>query len=88
MTDDPESFVTVAQFTSLIEFDMARGLLESEGIECFSPEERFTGVSGGFYTYAVLIRLQVRARDEERARALLEEAESKSIPPVDEPDGL
>ncbi len=84
MTVDPESFVTVAQFTNLIEFDMARGLLESEGIECFSPEERFTGISGGFYTYAVTIRLQVRSRDEERARALLEQVESTVIP-SDEP---
>ena len=86
MTVDPESFVTVAQFTTLIEFDMARGLLESEGIECFSPEERFTGISGGFYTYAVTIRLQVRSRDEERARALLDQAESTFITPDESPE--
>jgi len=86
MTVDPESFVTVAQFTSLIEFDMARGLLESEGIECFSPEERFTGISGGLYTYAVTIRLQVRARDEEQARALLEQVESTFITPDEAPE--
>ncbi len=71
--------VTVGRFATLPEMDMARGLLESEGIECLAPEEHLVAASGGIYGQAVgWLRLQVRQEDAERAKALLE-----SIPTAD-----
>jgi hypothetical protein len=71
-----DEFVTVARFLSLPELDMARGLLESEGIQCLAPEEYLGGTTGGLYGLAVGgMRLQVRAADAERATALLDQAD-------------
>lgn len=67
-----EDLVTIARFTSLLEFDIARGLLESEGIECLGPEEHLVGLTGGQYVLGVGgMRLQVRSSDVERATQLL-----------------
>ena len=65
--------VTVGRFSTLPEMDMARGLLESEGIDCLAPEEHLVAATGGLYGQAVgWLRLQVRQEDAERAVALLE----------------
>ncbi len=72
----PDEFVTVARFLSLPELDMARGLLESEGIQCLAPEEYLGGSTGGLYGLAVGgMRLQVPAPDAERAKAMLDQAD-------------
>lgn len=65
--------VTIGRFSTLPEMDMARGLLESEGIDCLAPEEHLVAATGGLYGQAVgWLRLQVRPEDAERAKALLE----------------
>jgi hypothetical protein len=65
--------VTVGRFSTLPEMDMARGLLESEGIDCLAPEEHLVAATGRLYGQAVgWLRLQVRQEDAERAVALLE----------------
>jgi hypothetical protein len=70
--------VTVGRFSTLPEMDMARGLLESEGIETLAPEEHLVAASGGIYGMAVgWLRLQVRGEDAERAKALLESSVSE-----------
>ena len=70
--------VTVGRFSTLPEMDMARGLLESEGIETLAPEEHLVAASGGIYGMAVgWLRLQVRSEDAERAKALLESSVSE-----------
>jgi hypothetical protein len=70
---EPDELVTVGRFSTLPEMDMARGLLESEGIDCLAPEEHLVAASGGIYGQAVgWLRLQVRRSDAERAAALLE----------------
>ncbi len=70
--DSSDRFETVAEFATLMEFDFARGLLQSAGIECFCPEEHLLAASGGLYSFAVHPRLQVRASDVEKARSILD----------------
>jgi hypothetical protein len=70
---EPNELVTIGRFSTLPEMDMARGLLQSEGIDCLAPEEHLVAASGGIYGMAVgWLRLQVRQQDAERAKALLE----------------
>lgn len=79
MTDRNE-LITIARFSTLPELDLARGLLESEGIETLAPEEHLVAASGGIYGAAVgWLRLQVRTEDAERATELLQ-----SLPQNDE----
>jgi hypothetical protein len=61
--------VTLAKFAFESEFLMARGRLESAGIECFCPN-----LYSGLYIEAVgrTFTLQVRSEDLDDARALLE----------------
>ena len=80
MTESNE-LVTIGRFSTLPEMDMARGLLESEGINCLAPEEHLVAATGGLYGQAVgWLRLQVRQEDAERAQALLESL------PLDDPN--
>jgi hypothetical protein len=79
--------VTVGRFSTLPEMDMARGLLESEGIDCLAPEEHLVAATGGLYGQAVgWLRLQVRPQDAERATALLESLPTDSDTTPEEED--
>jgi hypothetical protein len=62
---DENELGTVAEFTSRAELDVARGLLESEEIECLTPEEYKRAKAGS------KLRLQVHSADAERAKELL-----------------
>ena len=78
---DDVKLVTVARFGNDAEFLLARGRLESAGIECFGRNEhalRLTGHIHGFFGDHY-IELQVREADAEDARAMLE-----SESPLDE----
>ncbi len=61
----------VGRFLDPAEAQMAKGMLESEGIECFLVGAN----ANALVPMAFRVRLQVQARDEEEARQLLEEAE-------------
>ena len=61
----------VGRFLDPAEAQMAKGMLESEGIECFLVGAN----ANALVPMAFRVRLQVQARDEEEARKLLEEAE-------------
>jgi putative signal transducing protein len=79
--------VTIGRFSTLPEMDMARGLLESEGIDCLAPEEHLVAATGGIYGQAVgWLRLQVRPQDAERATALLESLPAVDANPEEEED--
>ena len=65
------NFETILTFNHPTELDIVRMRLEAEGIECIVPEE-FTVVFNPLYTnHAGAVRLQVRARDMERANEIL-----------------
>jgi len=63
----PEGLVTVARFESPVEARMAKGLLESSGVECFLVGEN----ANNLLQSAFRVRLQVRLEDEAEARGLL-----------------
>jgi hypothetical protein len=63
----PEGMVTVGRFESPVEAQMAKGLLESYGVECFLVGEN----ANNLIQSAFRVRLQVRSEDEGSARDLL-----------------
>jgi hypothetical protein len=70
MTDDiqnQDKFVTVGKYIEAVDAQMAKGLLESAGIECFLQGENANSLLGA----AFRARLQVHKKDEETARQLL-----------------
>jgi hypothetical protein len=70
MTDsivDPDKFVTVGKFLEPVNAQMAKGMLESAGIECFLQGEN----ANSLLAPAFIARLQVHKQDEEAARQLL-----------------
>lgn len=77
MDDGP---TTIATFLSLLEAQVARGLLEAAGIECVLLDEYASGIH---WAHGDLggIRLQVRQSEAEAARAVL-----ASPPPPTEVD--
>jgi len=73
---DPEQFVTVARFEDPVEAQMAKGMLEAAGLECFLQGEN----ANQLLNAAFFSRLLVHRRDEEAAQELL--------PSQEDSDGL
>ena len=71
---DPDKFVTVGKFFEPINAQMAKGVLESAGIECFLQGENANSLLGA----AFLARLLVHKQDEVAARELLGVADELS----------
>jgi hypothetical protein len=67
---DPEQFVTIARFEDPMEAQMAKGLLETAGFECFLQGENANQLLGA----AFRARLMVHRKDETDARGLLDGA--------------
>lgn len=63
----PEGMVTVGRFESPVEAQLAKGLLESAGVESFLVGEN----ANNLIQSAFRVRLQVQAEDEAAARELL-----------------
>ncbi len=59
--------VTIARFLEPIHAQMAKGVLESAGIECFLQGEN----ANSMMAFAFRARLQVQRQDEATARELL-----------------
>jgi hypothetical protein len=64
---DPDKLVTVGKFFEPVNAQMAKGVLESAGIECFLQGENANSLLGA----AFLARLLVHKQDEAAARELL-----------------
>ena len=72
-TNSPDDFVTAIRFYQPYELAVPRARLESEGIECRVLDELTVQVNP-FYSNAIGgIKLQVREKDLEQARAILKE---------------
>jgi hypothetical protein len=65
--------VTVRQFRDLPEALLAKGSLESAGIECFLADENLVRLDWFISNFIGGIKLNVRAADEANARQLLDE---------------
>jgi hypothetical protein len=63
----PEGMVTLARFESPVEAQLAKGMLESAGVECTLAGEN----ANNLLQAAFRVRLQVRTEDEEAARELM-----------------
>jgi hypothetical protein len=63
----PEGLVIVGRFESPVEAQMAKGALESAGVECFLVGEN----ANSLLPAAFRVRLQVRREDEAAARDIL-----------------
>jgi hypothetical protein len=70
----PEGLVTVARFESPVEAQIAKGMLESAGIETFLVGENVNNLLQA----AFRVRLQVRTEDERAAREFLAPARDNS----------
>lgn len=68
-----EGRVTVARFASPVEAQIARGMLESAGIECHLVGENVNNLLQA----AFRVRLQVASDEENTARALLESSDAE-----------
>ncbi len=74
-SEAPVELVTVATFGDPFSGNLAKGKLESEGIECFIASEHRLGRSFGAGGMLGPIELQVKESDIERADKLLQEIE-------------
>jgi hypothetical protein len=81
--DDPDKFVTVGKFLEPVNAQMAKGMLESAGIECFLQGEN----ANSLLALAFRARLLVHRQDEEAARQLLGGA-GDELSDAEKPDGL
>ena len=71
-TQDPEEYVTVAEFIEPVFAQMAKGALESAGIECFLEGEH----GNSLLNAAFWAQLQVHQKDEEAAREILDSGDA------------
>ena len=69
--EEEHRLVEVGRFRDPVEAQMAKGMLESVGIECFLQGAN----ANALYPLALRVRLQVRGSDEAEAVQLLMEAE-------------
>jgi len=65
--EEDEEIVTIARFLEPVNAQMAKGVLESAGVECFLQGEN----ANSMVAFAFRARLQVRREDEATARKLL-----------------
>jgi hypothetical protein len=72
-TNDPEEFVTVGDFIEQVDAQMAKGVLESAGIESFLLGENTNSLLGA----AFFAQLQVHRKDEESALQILGSADGE-----------
>lgn len=84
-SDHPDDLVTIATLDSQAEFLVIRSLLESAGIDCYSPFDDQYRTKGRGPLYSKGVPLQVRASQADDAIALLKDAEAH--PTSAEPDG-
>lgn len=71
-SQDPEEYVTVAEFMEPVFAQMAKGALESAGIESFLEGEHANSLIGP----AFWAQLQVHRQDEAAAREILDSGDA------------
>jgi len=86
-SDRPDDIITLTRFGELPAAQLLCGRLESEGIECFIPDEIMAGQTWHLNRAIGGIRVQVRRADLDQAKQILEQAGSGidtfAIPPAD-----
>ena len=64
--------ITIARFNQLNEAYLVKSRLESEGIECFIPDEMLAKTHWFYLTGEAGIRLQIKEKDAANALEILE----------------
>jgi hypothetical protein len=85
MSESSEEYVTIAEFIEPVYAQMAKGALESAGIESFLQGEHINNLQMGAVFAAAL---QVHRQDEEAAREILNEVDNASAAPREASDGF
>ena len=80
MLAEPEPLITVATFSTELEYLLARTRLESAGIECFLRDENMVRIAGWHSHILGGIKLQVRESDAQDALAILQETAPTASP--------
>ena len=84
LTPEPlDRLVQIASFNYLVEADLCRTRLESEGIECFLADELGTYVP---FRVPVEVRLQVRESDAQRALEILQQEPQEETDSTEDAD--
>lgn len=78
---DEPAMVTVDRFLDPAQAQMAKGLLESAGIECFLQGEH----ANNLVPLAFRVRLQVMQKDEQEARSILRSVQEDDQGPPGQP---
>jgi hypothetical protein len=73
-----EELITIASFASVLEAELARGYLQSHGIDVFLADENIGRIANHLYPIVGGIKLQVSRKDVDRARALLTSPEAST----------
>jgi hypothetical protein len=69
-----KELITIGKFNRLLDAYSVASRIESEGIECFLPDEKFTKVADNNFIEISQIRLQVRKEDLTDALRILNHA--------------
>lgn len=80
-----DAWVTLERFVDPVAAQVARSVLEAEGVPCFLADEGM----GGLFSYSLVkgVRLQVRPEDRERAAEILAAPPSPEDWPADDGEG-
>jgi hypothetical protein len=82
LPEDPDEYVTVRDFIDSGEALMAKGALESAGVECLLVNENVSRMYGG----VLAVQLQVHKKDEADALSLLDSSDD-GLDPDERIDG-
>jgi len=66
-----KEFITIGKFNRLLDAYLIASRIESEGIECFLPNKKFTKLSHNHFIGTSEIRLQVKKEDATKALRIL-----------------
>src|SRR5688572_12711928 len=84
MSRAKERFVTIRHVADPVQAEMLKDLLEQEGITALIPGNAHNAMVGGLMSQALQVPLQVRERDAERAREVIDALEEfDSVEPSD-----
>jgi hypothetical protein len=68
---EEDELIIIGQYRDLAEAQLARGLLESSGIECFLADDNLVGINWLLSNAVGNVKLQVREADAEAALEIL-----------------
>jgi len=81
-----ESFITLLSFSQPIEANVAKGRLESEGVEVVLLDEHTVNINWLYSNAIGGVKLQVRESEVEKAQEILSRLDEEEVSPEEESD--